>query len=154
MSTYQEKLKDPRWQKKRLEIIDRDGWKCSVCGDNKNMLAVHHCEYMNGNEPWDYPGGLLVTLCEKCHSKEHSKFLEDEINDFIFQSCGFGILKSDISNLFKVILEQGYGREKLLNLTNNIRDDAIGSGVFRILRMLKKIELYISSNDKTNNEII
>lgn len=26
--TYAEKLKDPRWQKRRLEIFERDDWTC------------------------------------------------------------------------------------------------------------------------------
>lgn len=29
---YAKKLMDPRWQKKRLEIFKRDGWKCQNCG--------------------------------------------------------------------------------------------------------------------------
>ena len=28
MSDYVEKLKDPRWQRKRLEIMQRDGFRC------------------------------------------------------------------------------------------------------------------------------
>jgi len=27
MSAYSEKLKDPRWQKKRLEVFQRDGFR-------------------------------------------------------------------------------------------------------------------------------
>ena len=30
---YSEKLKDPRWQKKRLEILERDNFRCQYCGD-------------------------------------------------------------------------------------------------------------------------
>ena len=30
MSDYAHKLKDPRWQKKRLEIMDRDGFDVVV----------------------------------------------------------------------------------------------------------------------------
>ncbi len=29
--TYAEQLKDPRWQKRRLEILQRDEWRC-LCG--------------------------------------------------------------------------------------------------------------------------
>ena len=42
---YVEKLKDPRWQRKRLEILQRDDWKCYWCKDDKTTLNVHH----NGN---------------------------------------------------------------------------------------------------------
>ena len=67
--SYSELLKDPRWQKKRLEIFNRDNWKCKLCGDNKTTLQVHHKEYLNGNDPWDYPKDMLVTICEHCHSE-------------------------------------------------------------------------------------
>jgi len=30
--TYKEKLLDPRWQKKRLEVLERDGWACRALG--------------------------------------------------------------------------------------------------------------------------
>jgi hypothetical protein len=64
-TTYSQKLKDPRWQKKRLEILNRDEWKCRYCGDKKTTLAVHHLEYLG--EPWEAPEDKLITLCEDCH---------------------------------------------------------------------------------------
>ncbi|KKN50932.1 hypothetical protein LCGC14_0627970 [marine sediment metagenome] len=67
---YIEKLKDPRWQRKRLEIFERDGWKCQVCQDNLITLAVHHKVYLPNKEPWEYPDELLGTLCENCHTEE------------------------------------------------------------------------------------
>jgi len=67
---YGEKLKDPRWQKKRLKILVRDEWTCQVCFDDKSSLSVHHCYYEKGKDPWDYPDEALVTLCEDCHSEE------------------------------------------------------------------------------------
>ena len=68
--TYSEKLRDPRWQKKRLEIMQRDSWECQRCGDAETTLNVHHYCYENGKEPWDYDSSLLVTLCEICHKDE------------------------------------------------------------------------------------
>lgn len=70
MSTYSTKLKDPRWQKKRLEIFDRDQWTCKACGSTKDTLHVHHKEYAWGEEPWEYDDDNFVTLCEGCHSFE------------------------------------------------------------------------------------
>lgn len=71
--SYSEKLKDPRWQRKRLEILSRDNYKCQMCGNTSRTLHVHHLFYKYGVEPWDYDNDTLVTLCEKCHSKTHSK---------------------------------------------------------------------------------
>jgi hypothetical protein len=65
--TYAEKLKDPRWQKKRLEILERDKWTCKACGDKERTLHVHHIFYLPHIDPWEIHNGLLITLCEKCH---------------------------------------------------------------------------------------
>ena len=70
---YQEKLLDPRWQRRRLEIFNRDNWTCKRCGDTETSLAVHHRWYSFGAEPWDYPDDCLLTLCQPCHDKTHSE---------------------------------------------------------------------------------
>lgn len=64
---YSEKLKDPRWQKKRLEIFQRDNFTCIDCMDTTKTLHVHHLDYISGNDPWEYPNEYLVTLCHECH---------------------------------------------------------------------------------------
>ncbi len=70
MSDYSEKLKDPRWQKMRLMILERDGWKCRNCGAEDKTLHVHHLAYSPGVEPWNYDIDILETLCEECHEAE------------------------------------------------------------------------------------
>jgi hypothetical protein len=67
---YADKLRDPRWQKRRLEILSRDQWTCQLCGDQTSTLAVHHRYYLAGHDPWDYPREALVTLCDFCHERE------------------------------------------------------------------------------------
>lgn len=78
--TYKEKLKDPRWQKKRLEILERDNFTCCQCGDKEETLHVHHKGYIKGNEPWEYDNNYLETLCETCHfvAESYGKTLPDE----------------------------------------------------------------------------
>ncbi len=71
MSEYSEKLKDPRWQKKRLEIFERDDWTCKKCKKNNKSLVVHHFEYEYGKKPWEYANNDLETLCFECHEEEH-----------------------------------------------------------------------------------
>jgi len=66
-AAYIEKLKDPRWQKLRLQVFERDGWACMVCGSDRETLNVHHLYYESGNEPWEYPLEALLTLCQDCH---------------------------------------------------------------------------------------
>lgn len=78
--SYLEKLKDPRWQKKRLEILDRDKWKCIHCHNELQTLHVHHKAY-SGN-PWEVENKCLSTLCEDCHDEEE-KILPEEIKKCI-----------------------------------------------------------------------
>jgi hypothetical protein len=61
-------LKDPRWQKKRLEILNASNWTCDTCDATKKTLHVHHAWYEWGKEPWDYPNESLSCLCEDCHA--------------------------------------------------------------------------------------
>lgn len=74
-SEYSKKLLDPRWQKKRLEILNRDEFACVRCGDSENTLHVHHRVYKLNADPWEYENNQLVTLCCSCHEEE-SEFLK------------------------------------------------------------------------------
>ena len=70
---YMAKLRDPRWQKHKNEVLERDEYTCTWCGaglnDGRN-LQVHHGFYAKKyDNPWEYPKLSLFTLCEKCHEK-------------------------------------------------------------------------------------
>ena len=65
--TYYEKLLDPRWQKKRLEILNREDFTCEACGSTENTLHVHHGYYERNLDPWDYESSTLSCLCDLCH---------------------------------------------------------------------------------------
>lgn len=65
--TYAEKLKDPRWQKRRLEIFQRDNFRCRICFATDKTLHVHHACYRPKVDPWEYEDFELRTLCESCH---------------------------------------------------------------------------------------
>lgn len=67
--TYSQKLKDPRWQKRRLEVLSFYGFQCFFCKDLKSELHVHHKQYLRGRSPWDYSDDELVVLCVVCHEK-------------------------------------------------------------------------------------
>lgn len=87
MKNYAQKLRDPRWQKKRLEILSRDNFTCQQCGENSTTQHVHHVSYIADAEPWDYDNENFVTLCEGCHwyvtdEKKKAKLLID--HGFIF----------------------------------------------------------------------
>jgi len=100
--SYSDKLKDPRWQKKRLEIFERDNWTCQSCKCTDETLMVHHFFYEHNKEPWEYDLDDLMTLCQTCHKYEHEsreimekqllrvlkikKFLSDDLLNI---ACGF-----------------------------------------------------------------
>lgn len=77
--TYAEKLRDPRWQKKRLEVMERDKFCCRRCYDRDSTLNVHHFAYRRGLAPWEYRNNELVTLCEDCHKLVGSEDLGMEL---------------------------------------------------------------------------
>lgn len=64
---YFEKLKDPRWQKLRLQVLERDEWACTICGSSSDTLHVHHGHYKSKFDPWEYDPQTLHTVCESCH---------------------------------------------------------------------------------------
>jgi hypothetical protein len=70
-TSYSDKLKDPRWQKKRLEIMEHDHFSCTSCGATDRTLNVHHGYYRKGTDPWDYDDRTLWTMCEDCHEFAH-----------------------------------------------------------------------------------
>ena len=70
LKTYSQKLQDPRWQRLRLQIFERDDFTCTICGDTQTTLHVHHEKYVG--EPWEAPQDTLKTVCANCHAKEHN----------------------------------------------------------------------------------
>jgi hypothetical protein len=83
--TYGALLFHPLWRSKREEILKRDLQKCVICR-NSSTLQVHHRQYhfvVKQNQfkmPWDYSNELLISLCESCHKRGHSKFKVPIIN--------------------------------------------------------------------------
>ncbi len=73
---YSRKLQNPKWQKKRLEILQRDQFKCIHCGCDNKELHVHHRWYQFGKDIWDYPDTCFETLCFECH-----EYIEMNIKD-------------------------------------------------------------------------
>lgn len=81
--TYSEKLLDPRWQKKRLEIMEREGFSCAFCADKTKTLHIHHYCYSKGKEPWEYDNRDLVCICASCHEFIHMKNVPEWIRELI-----------------------------------------------------------------------
>jgi len=139
---YSEKLKDPRWQKRRLEVLERDEWCCQSCGDSESTLYVHHLYYARGKEPWDYPLNAYLTMCGECHEYEHNErsgnekdlldmikragFLADGVHDI---AAGFHSL-SGVYPPTSAIIEWVLGNRDLM--------DSLGSLYFKHLKEINE----------------
>jgi hypothetical protein len=75
---YKEQLKSPKWQKKRLDVLNLRGFKCENCANEEKQLHVHHRFYLKGRKAWEYDNDVLQVLCETCHENEHKKPKENE----------------------------------------------------------------------------
>lgn len=114
--TYHEKLKDPRWQRKRLEVLNRDSFTCQnpECRSTTKTLHIHHKRYFYGMEPWDYPNDLLITLCFDCHELEES--CKGARFDLITMLCQQGFMNNDFQDLFNIISEKQYTPQQIIKL--------------------------------------
>lgn len=101
--TYFEKLKDPRWQKKRLERLDYAGFECENCGNSDEELSVHHRHYRKNADPWDYDNDELVVFCKTCHKSWHDA--KDELNEIIGKISSGEQIKRIIGYAFAVSSE-------------------------------------------------
>lgn len=95
---YAELLRDPRWLRKRAEILELHGCACFHCHKKTNCLQVHHRYYISRRMPWEYPNWALVPLCDDgCHKKiqdRHAQGWEDweELGGLFADGTGYGAL--------------------------------------------------------------
>jgi 5-methylcytosine-specific restriction endonuclease McrA len=50
------------------QILQRDGWRCQICGSMRN-LQVHHMKFRS--QSGDDSEANLITLCAGCHTRLH-----------------------------------------------------------------------------------
>ena len=62
------KLAADAYEQLRLEVLQRDNWRCQNCGRREN-LEVHHRK-MRSQGGGDSDTNL-ITLCHSCHANEH-----------------------------------------------------------------------------------
>jgi 5-methylcytosine-specific restriction endonuclease McrA len=60
---------DPNsYRKLRIEVLERDGWRCQYCGA-VDHLQVHHI--YSRSQLGDDTDENLITLCADCHGGVH-----------------------------------------------------------------------------------
>ena len=58
------------WKKRRLTVLDRDGWRCRACGAASRLEVDHIVPLWEGGLEED---GNLRALCRSCHIARHRK---------------------------------------------------------------------------------
>lgn len=114
--SYSEKLRDPRWQKKRLEILSRDEWTCQFCGDKESTLNVHHLIYEQNKNPWEYQDYFLITLCEGCHESESisRREVEEKLLYILKVCCADIMILDSIACDLSMLIGEGTIKNKAL----------------------------------------
>jgi 5-methylcytosine-specific restriction endonuclease McrA len=62
------RLDSASYEKLRGKVLQRDSWRCQLCGAMSN-LEVHHNEF-RGHSGGDVEENL-ITLCRPCHASIH-----------------------------------------------------------------------------------
>ena len=130
---YIELLRDPRWQQKRLRIMEADHWQCRVCESKTETLNVHHLYYQQGHDPWDYEDYMLITMCESCHRKAPK----------IQWQRAFLDLNMSEDELLELASQLAYVQMK----TNRAMADFYAKHKIRMLRLGSVIDLFESMDD-------
>ena len=60
-----------RWERVRLAVFERDGWRCTECGRPGRLEAHHVRELRHGGAAYDLEN--IRTLCRTCHVALHRK---------------------------------------------------------------------------------
>ena len=85
-----------QYRKWRRDVLFRDGYKCTRCGNDKN-LEVHHILPIRlfPEKAFDLDNG--VTLCKKCHYEEEGRTFTSKAE----ASCSGGSLIDNLHGFFK-----------------------------------------------------
>ena len=143
MSAYSEKFKDPRWQKKRLEILKRDKFSCQVCFDEKSTLHIHHKYYEGFKDPWEYSDSCLITLCFECHESEQLEKKQYE-HLLIKTLYNIGFMADDLREI-----ASGFSRFKIRH-TNQVVASALSFFLSNKINHIKIIDDYFKNLKKKN----
>lgn len=146
---YKEQIKSPKWQRRRLEILQRDDFTCQICGCKEKMLHVHHTAYEKEKMIWEYPDEMLITLCEDCHEYEHA--LNECIEDYLCSIKERGVTNHEIHALLQYIDIQ------LFKGNHDVIKDLVGEGWependYPYIKLLAERRKGISNGTHTNDK--
>ena len=72
-----------KWQKLRIQILDRDGWTCVSC--NRPAHTVDHIiPRVKGGDMWSPDN--LQSMCKSCNSAKGGRFFNSTATPPVFSS--------------------------------------------------------------------
>jgi len=118
--TFNEQIRHPKWQEKRLRIFKRDKFKCVSCGSKDRTLHVHHTCYSDGYL-WDVEDSELITLCKSCHEK----LTEDlrDIKSAISSICKTPNLSEKFILFFGTIVLKNWGEREIIAILDKFHKE-------------------------------
>ncbi len=122
---FKDQYKHPKWQKKRLSILKRDNWKCTICTNDERQLHVHHHKYpAKGKFIWNINNKFLTTVCDRCHGLIHKLKDEDDtcLSTFVDQT---GISYYDVIKTLVLISKIENNTDDGINLIFNYLNNKI-----------------------------
>lgn len=63
-------LRSKAWKQLRLEVLERDGHTCCLCGSGEK-LNCHHMLYRKFYKELQLEPDCVITVCNKCHFEIH-----------------------------------------------------------------------------------
>lgn len=140
--SYRSQYFDPRWQKKRLEVMEQQGFTCQRCKSTEKTLSVHHNQYIPNRDVWDYKNSQLSVLCQDCHGDLHAE--DDLLNDLISRIPPYSFERKTIAYLIGGYLE----KEPMLKDATSFQELHYNAGLLALKMVSNAVDFYFQSSEK------
>lgn len=133
------KRNDNRYKNFRKAVLERDGFRCQLCGEDDTIfLDVHHIIKYSDNEELRTDINNGITLCKKCHQQIFGK---EEIYEKIFKE----ILENPIWKYeqHKEVIKDIYYRNYIdLNKDCNVDKTLLVNSMFKYIEDVSAFKIY------------
>jgi len=147
--SYLEQLKNPIWQRKRLEIMQRDNFTCQRCLSKDKTLNVHHITYAKNKKAWEYSDSNYITFCEDCHKLEHD--INGCFNVSFIRFTDKCIRENDLMSCYDYIQEMGTSFKEYFKDYKSTRDTYLKDDVL-MFDAIKKFTTFVFCNFYIDDE--
>lgn len=113
-------------------VLQRDGWKCKVCGRRTDLHIHHKTKRIDGG---DHSPSNLVTLCASCH-----RYVETFDIDRATKGCYKNALKYYKFEEKEQVITFDEIRKELLDIYHKCKSDEKTEALYKISILLDKLE--------------